>query len=75
MNSKVQEFSQTLEKAHKLVQQVSKDMDKYYEDCQSLEDEDEDEMEEIDNLDLGDSINKVAKKAEELEKKFKKVVK
>ena len=73
MNSKVQEFSQTLEKAHKLVQQVSKDMDKYYEDCQSLEDEDE--MEGIDNLDLGDSINKVAKKAEELEKKFKKVAK
>lgn len=73
MNSKVQEFSQTLEKAHKLVQQVSKDMDKYYEDCQSLEDEDE--MEGIDNLDLGDSINKVAKKSEELEKKFKKVVK
>lgn len=73
MNSKVQEFSQTLEKAHKLVQQVSKDMDKYYEDCQSLEDEDE--MEGIDNVDLGDSINKVTKKAEELEKKFKKVIK
>ena len=73
MNSKVQEFSQTLDKAYKLNQQVSKDMDKYYEDCQSLEDEDE--MEGIDNLDLGDSINKVAKKAEEFEKKFKKVVK
>ena len=73
MNSKVQEFSQILDKTYKLNQQVSKDMDKYYEDCQSLEDEDE--MEEIDNVDLGDFINKVRKKAEDLQKKFKKVAK
>lgn len=72
MNSKVQELTQTLDKANKLIKQVSKDMDQYYEDAGELDDE---ELEEIDNIDLGDFINKVAKKAEELEKKFKKVVK
>lgn len=72
MNSKVQEFTQTLDKANKLVKQVSKDMDQYYEDSGELED---DELEEIDNTDLGDYINEVRIKAEEFEKKFKKVVK
>ena len=72
MNSKVQQFSQNIDKMWKIREQAWKKAEEYSEDCYDI---DEDEMEKVKNMELGDFISKIRKKAEEFEKKFKKVVK